>query len=87
MMKRFNKINLLHYCLVTLSLTVLVILWGAYVRATGAGAGCGNHWPLCNGAIVPRQPLEETLVEFTHRISSGLAFLMVLGQWLLVRQK
>ena len=87
MLQRFRKINLLHYSLVTLSLTVLVILWGAYVRATGAGAGCGNHWPLCNGAIVPRQPLEETLVEFTHRISSGLAFLMVLGQWMLARQK
>jgi heme A synthase len=28
---------------------VAVILWGAYVRATGSGAGCGAHWPLCNG--------------------------------------
>ena len=56
-----------------------VILWGAYVRATGSGAGCGSHWPLCNGEIVPRTPRVETMVEFTHRLSSGLALLLVIG--------
>jgi heme A synthase len=56
-----------------------VILWGAYVRATGSGAGCGSHWPLCNGEIVPRTPRVETIVEFTHRLSSGLALLLVIG--------
>jgi len=56
-----------------------VILWGAYVRATGSGAGCGSHWPLCNGQVVPRSPRLETLIEFTHRLSSGLAFILVLG--------
>ncbi len=35
---------------------VLVALWGAYVRATGSGAGCGSHWPTCNGEILPRAP-------------------------------
>ncbi len=57
---------------------VLVALFGAYVRATGAGAGCGSHWPTCNGAIIPRAPQVETLIEFTHRATSGLAFLSVL---------
>ncbi len=56
-----------------------VIAWGAYVRATGSGAGCGSHWPLCNGELIPRAPQTETLIEFTHRISSGLALLMVIG--------
>jgi heme A synthase len=56
-----------------------VILWGAYVRATGSGAGCGNHWPLCNGEIVPRSAQVETIIEFTHRVSSGLALLSVIG--------
>jgi len=37
-----------------------VIGWGAYVRATGSGAGCGQHWPLCNGEIVPRAPAIAT---------------------------
>jgi heme A synthase len=56
-----------------------VILWGAYVRATGSGAGCGNHWPLCNGQVIPRSEQIETMIEFTHRASSGVAFLLVLG--------
>jgi heme A synthase len=58
---------------------VAVVLWGAYVRATGSGAGCGEHWPLCNGVAVPRSPSLETLIELTHRITSGLILLMVLG--------
>ena len=50
-----------------------VIALGAYVRATRSGAGCGAHWPLCNGELVPQAPSVEMLVEFSHRVSSGLA--------------
>ncbi|MEW6502964.1 MAG: COX15/CtaA family protein [Chloroflexota bacterium] len=57
---------------VVLVYNILVILWGAFVRATGSGAGCGAHWPLCNGEVIPRAPALETIIEFTHRISSGL---------------
>jgi cytochrome c oxidase assembly protein subunit 15 len=57
--------------------TTLVAVWGAYVRASGSGAGCGSHWPLCNGEIVPRAPQVETLVEFGHRATSGLSILAV----------
>ena len=46
---------------------VLVILWGALVRATGSGAGCGNHWPLCNGVVIPVSPTVHTVIEFVHR--------------------
>jgi len=58
---------------------LLVILWGAYVRATGSGAGCGAHWPLCNGEVIPRAPSAEMLVEFSHRLTSGLALLAVVA--------
>lgn len=58
---------------------VAVILWGAYVRASGSGAGCGSHWPVCNGAVIPPSPQFETIVEFSHRLMSGLALLLVLG--------
>jgi heme A synthase len=54
-----------------------VIAWGVYVRATRSGAGCGAHWPLCNGEVVPQSPSVEMLVEFSHRVSSGLAILAV----------
>ena len=56
---------------------LFVIVWGAAVRATGSGAGCGSHWPLCNGEVVPRAPEIATIIEFTHRITSGLALLSV----------
>jgi heme A synthase len=49
-----------------------VVLWGAYVRATGSGAGCGNHWPLCNGVATPESPGIHTIIEFTHRAMTGL---------------
>jgi heme A synthase len=60
-----------------LAFNILVVLWGAYVRATGSGAGCGNHWPLCNGQVALRGPAVATLIEFTHRITSGLALILV----------
>jgi heme A synthase len=56
---------------------LLVVLWGAYVRATGSGAGCGGHWPLCNGEIVPQSPAAATIIEYSHRLSSGLALIAV----------
>jgi heme A synthase len=67
------------YAWVVLAFNLLVILWGAYVRASGSGAGCGSHWPLCNGQVVPRAGSIETLIELTHRTTSGVALLLVLG--------
>lgn len=58
---------------------VAVVLWGAYVRGTGSGAGCGNRWPLCDGDVVGTSANGQTIVEFTHRITSVISFLMVAG--------
>jgi heme a synthase len=58
---------------------IAVILWGAVTRATGAGDGCGNHWPLCNGTLMQHSPSVDTLIEFTHRITSGISFFSVVG--------
>lgn len=57
---------------------VLVILFGAWVRIAGAGAGCGNHWPTCNGDVIPQAPEAKTIIEFTHRVTSGLCGVLVL---------
>jgi len=56
-----------------------VILWGALVRATGSGAGCGDHWPLCNGTVIQHSPRADTIVEFTHRVTSAISFFSVVG--------
>ncbi|MDX9991749.1 MAG: COX15/CtaA family protein [Anaerolineales bacterium] len=61
-----------------LAWTVVVILWGALVRATGSGAGCGSHWPTCNGEVLHRPQAIETLIELSHRATSGLALILVL---------
>lgn len=66
------------YAWVVLIYLILVILWGAYVRATGSGAGCGSHWPLCNGVVIPRSPEFATFVEFTHRLMSGISLILIL---------
>jgi len=71
---------------VTLAYNIGVILWGAYVRATGSGAGCGEHWPLCNGVMIPRDPSAATLIEYSHRITSGLALLLVAALLVWVRR-
>ena len=62
-----------------LAYNLAVILWGAYVRASGSGAGCGAHWPLCNGEVIPRAPSVATLIEYSHRLTSGLALLAVVA--------
>jgi cytochrome c oxidase assembly protein subunit 15 len=56
-----------------------VVAWGAFVRATGSGAGCGQHWPLCNGVVLPRAPALATAIELTHRITSGISILLVVA--------
>ena len=67
------------YAAAVLAFMVLVILWGAVVRATGSGAGCGNHWPLCNGDFFPHHPRLATIIEFTHRSMSGICTALVAG--------
>src|SRR3954462_5704381 len=72
-------IRLARYAWAVLIYNVGVIAWGAYVRATGSGAGCGAHWPLCNGEVVLRAPAIETLIEFSHRATSGIAVVSVVA--------
>lgn len=66
-----------------LAYNALVIVWGAFVRSSGSGAGCGSHWPLCNGQVLPVASGMKTWIEFAHRASSGGSLLLagVLGYW------
>lgn len=66
--------------------SVLVILWGAIVRVTGSGAGCADHWPLCNGEFLPRSPAAATLIELAHRVTSSLAGLLAVAVYWLSRR-
>jgi len=68
---------------ITLAYTVAVVLWGAIVRATGSGAGCGESWPLCNGRLVFGTPALAKIIELTHRSSSGIdgILIVVMAIW------
>jgi len=56
--------------------TYLLIILGAIVRITGSGMGCGDHWPLCNGRLLP--PLDlPTLIEYAHRLAAALVTILV----------
>lgn len=58
---------------------IAVILWGGLVRATGSGAGCGDHWPLCNGTVIQHSARTATIIEYTHRMTSGISFFAVVA--------
>jgi len=62
----------------TLGYNVLVILWGVFLRASKSGDGCGQHWLTCQGEIIPSAPELKTVIEFSHRLTTGPAFLFVL---------
>jgi heme A synthase len=74
-----NKTTFRRYAWALVAYTVAVILWGAVVRATGSGAGCGSHWPLCNGEAMPSLERMDTTIELVHRITSTLAGVFVIG--------
>jgi heme A synthase len=65
------------YAWAVLAYNLGVVLWGAFVRATGSGAGCGNHWPLCTGTVTLHSASAATIIEFTHRVTSGLDLVLV----------
>lgn len=67
--------------------TIAVVLWGAYVRATLSGDGCGDHWPLCNGVAIPVEPSTKTIVELTHRVTSGIAWIWTLLMWVVASRR
>ncbi|HSC88647.1 MAG TPA: COX15/CtaA family protein [Polyangiaceae bacterium] len=65
--------------LAVLAYTVAVILFGAWVRISGSGDGCGQHWPTCQGELVHLPRKLATVIEMTHRVTSGLCLVAVIG--------
>ncbi len=79
-MQKQTAIRIFHkLCWILVVYTVLVIIWGAWVRISHSGDGCGNHWPLCDGLYIPTAPSQKTLIEYFHRLSSGFYGIFALG--------
>lgn len=66
------------YAWFVLAYNIMVILWGVFLRASKSGDGCGQHWLTCGGEIIPSAPQLKTIIEFSHRITSSLAGLLIL---------
>jgi heme A synthase len=78
-MKRETKLSsFAGYAWFVLAYNVVVILWGVFLRASKSGDGCGQHWLTCHGEVIPSAPEMKTVIEFSHRLTSGLAFIAVL---------
>ncbi len=61
-----------------LTTSILSILAGAIVRATGSGDGCGASWPTCNGRVIPSLETSSEIIEFSHRSISGVLLIVTL---------
>lgn len=66
--------------------TLLVILWGAWVRISHSGDGCGDHWPLCGGQLIPEFNHSKTWIEYAHRLMSGSYGLFVIYFFFKIRK-
>ncbi len=66
------------YAWFTLAYNLVVIVWGVFLRASKSGDGCGQYWLTCHGEVIPSAPELKTLIEFSHRVMSGIDFLVVL---------
>lgn len=74
-----------NYAIIVLVTNLLVILWGGFVSASGAGDGCGEAWPLCATAAERTATSLETFIELFHRITSGIALILVIVMYIRAR--
>ncbi|KQL58537.1 MULTISPECIES: COX15/CtaA family protein [Bacillaceae] len=65
------------FSIVTTIVVLFVLLQGSIVTKTGSGQGCGTTWPLCFGDVIPYNPTLETIIEYTHRLLSSIAGMLV----------
>ncbi len=70
------------FALFLIAYAILIILWGAFVRISNSGDGCGVHWPLCKGEWIPFGSMVQTWIEYFHRAKSGLFGILIFGFWI-----
>ena len=79
MEKELSKLSAFaKYAWFVLVYNLVVIIWGVFLRASHSGDGCGQHWLTCQGEVVPSAPQLKTVIEFSHRLTTGLSAITVL---------
>lgn len=82
-MKKSTLVQILNW---TVYYTLLVILWGAWVRISHSGDGCGDTWPLCTDRLIPNSTQGKTWIEYTHRLMSGFYGILIVMIWFSVKK-
>src|SRR5512143_4042956 len=55
------------------------IVFGAIVRISGSGMGCGDHWPKCQGHWFPPLDRTDLIIEVTHRYIAATLSIAILA--------
>lgn len=72
-----SRLQLLRRLATITSILILVlIILGGFVTASESGLGCGAHWPLCHGRLIPPNTF-HAWVEWSHRLVAGVVSLMI----------
>lgn len=62
-----------------LGVAYLQLIFGAIVRISGSGMGCGDNWPRCYGAWFPPMSQPTLVIEWTHRLLALVLIAVVLA--------
>src|SRR5437879_9117587 len=67
--------------------TYILIVIGGYLTTSNSGLGCGESWPLCQGAVFPSLKNPEVVIELTHRLFNSVVGVLILGMSIVVWTK
>ena len=65
------------FCIVTLALVFVLVVWGGIVRLSGSGLAIPD-WPLAHGSVIPH-PETRVLIEYIHRVLAMAVGFFTLG--------
>ena len=64
---------------VALGVAFIHVVFGAIVRISGSGMGCGDNWPKCYGHWFPPMNRPDLIVEVSHRYLASIVTLAVIA--------
>ena len=71
--------TLRRYSLFAFAVACAHLIFGAIVRISGSGMGCGDHWPRCYGSFFPPLNRPDLIIEVSHRYLASILLLSLIG--------
>ena len=71
--------TLRRYAYAVFGVACLHLVFGAIVRISGSGMGCGDHWPKCYGRWFPPLSRPDLIIEVSHRYLASILLLSLIG--------